>query len=196
MIVLEMRQDQSRLNTFFLLLENTKLGSYNIIVSTIVKYNLICLRALLFDRFGRIGSKWRGPPFFPQSNYICRVQCLASSKILTPHPTSTQRVRPPPAPKAGGTHSPGGGEGDGVSIFWKTPDIGFTSYSLIPLHGFNLVSFCLLPYWPAGWCPWRGRGDMDEDDKQIIQPCQFLSVTWPAGWLMSLVRTGRRGWGW
>jgi len=48
MIVLEMRQDQSRLNTFFLLLENTKLGSnakYKyFLVSTILKYNLI-----LFD---------------------------------------------------------------------------------------------------------------------------------------------------
>jgi hypothetical protein len=29
-------------------------------------------------------------------------QCLASSKLLTPHPLSTQRVCPPPAPKAGG----------------------------------------------------------------------------------------------
>jgi hypothetical protein len=28
-------------------------------------------------------------------------QCLASSELLTPHPLSTQRVCPPPAPKAG-----------------------------------------------------------------------------------------------
>jgi hypothetical protein len=38
-------------------------------------------------------------------------QCLASSKLLTPHPLSTQRVCPSPAPK--GTHSPGG---EGVNI--------------------------------------------------------------------------------
>ncbi len=35
---------------------------------------------------------------------------------------------PPPATKAGGTHSPGG-EGGGGSIFWKTRDIGLGSYS-------------------------------------------------------------------
>ncbi len=44
-------------------------------------------------------------------------QCLESSKILTLHPPSTQRVCPPPAPKAGGaTHSPGG-EGLGGQYF-------------------------------------------------------------------------------
>ncbi len=47
-------------------------------------------------------------------------QCLASSKILTPHPLSTQRVCPPTARVWGG----------GGSIFWKTPDIGLTSYSM------------------------------------------------------------------
>jgi hypothetical protein len=44
-------------------------------------------------------------------------QCLASSELLTPHPLSTQRVCPLPAPKAGwgGTHSPSG-KGWGVNI--------------------------------------------------------------------------------
>ncbi len=44
-------------------------------------------------------------------------QCLASSKLLTSHHISTQRVCPPLAPKEGGgyTHSPGG-EGVGVNI--------------------------------------------------------------------------------
>jgi hypothetical protein len=37
-------------------------------------------------------------------------------------------IRPPPATKAGGTHSPGG-EGDGGSIFWKTREIGLPSYN-------------------------------------------------------------------
>ncbi len=38
------------------------------------------------------------------STYIIQSteQCLLSSKLLTPHPLSTQRVCPRPAPKAGG----------------------------------------------------------------------------------------------
>jgi hypothetical protein len=47
---------------------------------------------------------------------------------IDPHPISARRVCPPPATKAGGTHSPGG-EGGGGSIFWKTRDIGLASYS-------------------------------------------------------------------
>ncbi len=37
-------------------------------------------------------------------------------------------VCPPPQQRRGGTHSPGG-EGCGGSIFWKTRDIGLSSYS-------------------------------------------------------------------
>jgi hypothetical protein len=59
-----------------------------------------------------------------------KVLFLSSSKILTPHPPLRLGVCPPPATKAGGTHSPGG-EGDGGSIFWKTREIGFPSYSKI-----------------------------------------------------------------
>jgi hypothetical protein len=47
---------------------------------------------------------------------------------MTPIPLSTRRVCPPPVTKAGGTHSLGI-EGGGGSIFWKTQDIGLTSYS-------------------------------------------------------------------
>ncbi len=47
-----------------------------------------------------------------------------------PIPLSARRVCPPPATKAGGTHSPGG-EGDGGSIVWKTREIGLPSYSKI-----------------------------------------------------------------
>ncbi len=64
-------------------------------------------------------------------------QCMASSELLTPHPLSTQRVCPPPGPKAGGggTHSPGGdGDGGEGSIFRKTPDIGLAFYSIISLR--------------------------------------------------------------
>ncbi len=59
---------------------------------------------------------------------LSRELCLTSSKILTPTPLSDQRVCPPPAPKAGDTHSPGG-ETVGGSIFWKTPAIGLASYN-------------------------------------------------------------------
>jgi len=45
------------------------------------------------------------------------------------HPASVSS----PRTKGGGTHSPGG-EGGGRSIFSKTPDIGLTSCSIIPLR--------------------------------------------------------------
>jgi hypothetical protein len=66
---------------------------------------------------------------------------------LTPHPLSTQRVCPPPAPKAGGTHSPGG-EGGGESIVLKTPDIGLFSYSIIPLRIVHILESWLYTYSP------------------------------------------------
>jgi hypothetical protein len=55
---------------------------------------------------------------------------------MDPTPLSSRQVCPPPAPKAGGTHSTGG-EGDGRSIFWKTPAIVLASYKIIstgPYH--------------------------------------------------------------
>ncbi len=39
----------------------------------------------------------------------------------------------------GGTHSPGG-EGVGGSIFWKTPDIGLASYSIISLRFYGICA--------------------------------------------------------
>jgi hypothetical protein len=83
----------------------------------------------------------RSPRFFAvvfivfPTKYLCRVQSYVwrLPKYWPPIPLSTQRVCPPPAPKAGGTHSPGG-EGRGGSIFWKTPDMGLASYSIISLR--------------------------------------------------------------
>ncbi len=70
---------------------------------------------------------------------------LSSSKILTPPiPLSAWRVCPPPATKAGDTHSPGG-EGDGGSIFWTTREIGLPSYNdLSTVFTYNII--CLLGY--------------------------------------------------
>ncbi len=54
-----------------------------------------------------------------------------------PTPLSTQRVCPPPAPKAGGTLTPGG-EGGGGS-FSKAPDLGLASFSIISLRARDLA---------------------------------------------------------
>ncbi len=72
----------------------------------------------------------------PQSTYICRVQSCVwrLPQYWPPNPLSTQRVCPPPSPKAGGTHTLAGRWVDGGSIFWKTPDIGLASYSIISLR--------------------------------------------------------------
>ncbi len=79
-------------------------------------------------------------PFFPQSTYICRVQscALRLPKYWPPTPLSTQRMCPPPAPKVGGTHSPGS-EGGGGLIFWKTSDIGLATYCMISLRLFPMT---------------------------------------------------------
>jgi len=68
--------------------------------------------------------------FKSQSTYIRRVlSCVwRLPKYWPPTTFSSQQVCPPPAPKAGGTHSPGG-EGYGGSILWKTPPIGLASYN-------------------------------------------------------------------
>jgi hypothetical protein len=82
------------------------------------------------DNSDRLSSSYRSPAWCRASCPLCvRVfnrksqaqsteLCLASSKILTPHPLSTQRMCPPPAPKAVGTRSPGG-EGVGGWYFGK-----------------------------------------------------------------------------
>jgi hypothetical protein len=57
--------------------------------------------------------------------------CLASSKILTPHPLTARRECTP-APVRG-EDKLARGRGGGGSIFWKTPDIGLASYSSLRL---------------------------------------------------------------
>jgi hypothetical protein len=52
---------------------------------------------------------------------------------LTPTPPPPSECVLTPHQRRGGTHSPGG-EGGGGSIFWKTPDIGLASYSIISLR--------------------------------------------------------------
>ena len=64
---------------------------------------------------------WIRKPVYVERLYCKRpIQCLESSKILTPHPL------PPGLWYGGRTHSLGG-EGDGGSIFWKTPDTALYS---------------------------------------------------------------------
>jgi hypothetical protein len=89
----------------------------------------------------------RNPPctnkFERKSKNVCRtfLELLGQRKG-----NGLYYLRPTPAPlpplgswgTCGGgvhtTHSPGG-EGGGGSIFWKTPDIGLASYSIIPQRG-------------------------------------------------------------
>ncbi len=68
-------------------------------------------------------------------------QCPASSELLTPHPLSIQRVCPRPAPKAGGTHSPGD-EGVGSHYFGRHW-IGLLQYNPSTLRT-NLSSSCMI----------------------------------------------------
>ena len=63
--------------------------------------------------------------------------CLASSKIFTPpHPPLHPASVSSPHTKGGGLHTRLAVR-EGGSIFWKTPDIGLASYSIISLR-YNL----------------------------------------------------------
>ncbi len=89
----------------------------------------------VYSVVNRVPSCQTNMPESTEYIFYCKraILFLSSSKILTPHPPrplSARRVCPPPVTKAGGTHSPGG-EGDGGSIFWKTREIGLSSYSQI-----------------------------------------------------------------
>jgi hypothetical protein len=67
-------------------------------------------------------------------NFYESEQLLASSKILTPHPLSTQRVCPPPAPKAEGVHTRRAVRGWGVNILEDAKHrIGLLQYNLSTL---------------------------------------------------------------
>ncbi len=62
--------------------------------------------------------------------------CLASSELLTPHPPLHPASVSSPRTKGGRVHTRRavGGGGGGGSIFWKMPDIGLASYSIISLR--------------------------------------------------------------
>jgi hypothetical protein len=80
-------------------------------------------------------------------------QCLASSKILTPapHPLSTQRVCPPPAPKAVGG---GGYTLAGERLGGGGHSIGLLQYNLSKALRIRIrIDLALLdpdPYWECG----------------------------------------------
>ncbi len=85
-------------------------------------------RALLVSKHRRhlFVTPWPHPILSPA--LYCRrpIQCLASSKILTPHPLTTRRVCVPPAFGAG-EDTLAKWRGGGGSIFWKTPETALYS---------------------------------------------------------------------
>jgi hypothetical protein len=74
----------------------------------------------------------------PVERLYCKrpIQCLAFSKILTPHRLTARRVCTP-LWCGGRTHSLGGEGGGGGSIFWKTPDTA--------LYSTYVSTLCLYP---------------------------------------------------
>ncbi len=95
--------------------------------------------------FSRIG--------LAQSTYVCRVQSSVwrLPKYWPPQPLSTQWVCHPRTKGGGGGRVLAGRWGGGGLIFWKTPDIGLASYSIIPLR--DLVSKCIPPPPPPNSIP-------------------------------------------
>jgi hypothetical protein len=97
----------------------------------------VCSQILLFER--RVSCIWQNIHMtklinlidhrnqIPRSIYVCREQSSVWRLPIDPLPPLHPAGVFFPAPKAGG-------EGVGGSIFWKTPDIGLASYSIIPLR--------------------------------------------------------------
>jgi hypothetical protein len=94
------------------------------------------------------------------------IQCLASYKILTPHPLTARRVYPQPLPPlVRGEDTLAGWKGGGGSIFFKTPDTALYStyvsalcpqlyhdqcgslqlFSSLPLEASAMCGGCSLP---------------------------------------------------
>ncbi len=77
----------------------------------------------------------RGKGVISQSTYVCIVQSSVCRlpKYWSPTPSPpTEYVLPPPLVRGGYTIARRWGGGG--SIFWKTPDIGLASYSIISLR--------------------------------------------------------------
>ncbi len=109
--------------------------------SSIIKFVLTLIGLLLSFLRGQLYSLCSAPQKVSGTKYllyICRVQsCVWRLPKYWPPPPSPPHERVFPRTKGGGegggTHLPGG-EGGGGSIFWKTPDMGLASYSIISLR--------------------------------------------------------------
>ncbi len=86
-----------------------------------------CLTALLFVSRPMYPVS-EGQKVDPVEQLYCKrpIQCLASSKILTPHPLTARRVCNPP-PLVKGEDTLAGWRGGGGSIVRKTPDTALYS---------------------------------------------------------------------
>jgi hypothetical protein len=121
---------------------------------------LLCTSPFHFQRL-------RG--LYSQSTYICRVQgcVLRLPKNLppTPSPPSECVLPPPPPPPPKDTHR--AVRGVGGSIFWKTPDIGLASYSIISLRLYCIKSIRWSRTFKTRWA--TSRGYISHRCMQIVQ---------------------------
>jgi len=114
----------------------------------------ICCAKRVQKNPGQEGRNFAQEYCQPQSTYICRVQSCVwlLPKYWPPTPSPPSECVLPPNPKTGG-HTLAGRWGGGGSIFWKTPDIGLASYSIISLRCQHLKGQCheIFCFWFFSW---------------------------------------------
>jgi hypothetical protein len=114
-------------------------------------------------------------------------------QTVTPtHPSPPSECVLLPHQRRGGTHSPGG-EGGGGSIFWKTPDIGLASYSIISLRHHAYFIFHVLVCQMRGWTePQLSVGQRGSGLQWIWcrQPAQTAPSRPPNGKFLLLTKKG------
>jgi hypothetical protein len=91
----------------------------------------------------KVKVTWQCAPYYSKLvghklfTYVVEYRALSGvfKNIDPPPPSPPFEWVLPPHHRRGGTHSPAGGVGGGgESIFWKMPDIGLASYSIISLR--------------------------------------------------------------
>ncbi len=100
------------------------------ITSKLHHLHLCSLSTKRIDRWKQFSKFLSHAWYLAQSTYLCRVQSMSGVfQKIDSHPLSTQRVCPPPAPMAGGTHSPGGEGVGGQYLEYARHWIGLLQYN-------------------------------------------------------------------